>query len=127
MTNSRRSRHSTAWGTDLPRNEDEHGPLWSPRWTLLHRFLAVNIFALAILAGSIFYLDGFRHRLTEGTVATSAMQGRIVADSLALGEPNEQQALLKRLGVHSQARLRVFAGDGSLIMDSWNGSQPTYE
>ena len=31
---------------------------------LLHRILAVNIFALAILAGSIFYLDSFRGRLS---------------------------------------------------------------
>ena len=35
-------------------------------WSLRHRILAVNIFALAILAGSIFYLDSFRSRLTAG-------------------------------------------------------------
>jgi two-component system sensor histidine kinase ChvG len=111
----------------LPRNEEEPGARWQPRWTLLHRILAFNIFALAILAGSIFYLDGFRRRLTEGTVATAAMQVRIVADSLALAESHERGALLQRLGQHSQARLRVFGSDGSLKMDSWNGSQPTYE
>jgi two-component system sensor histidine kinase ChvG len=94
---------------------------------LLHRILAINIFALAILAGSIFYLDGFRRRLTEGTVATAAMQVRIVSDSLALAEPHERASLLQRLGQHSQARLRVFGPDGSLRMDSWNGIQPTYE
>ena len=33
---------------------------WTGRWMLRHRILAVNIFAVAILAGSIFYLDSFR-------------------------------------------------------------------
>ena len=32
---------------------------WSRRLSLRHRILAVNIFAVAILAGSIFYLDSF--------------------------------------------------------------------
>jgi two-component system sensor histidine kinase ChvG len=94
---------------------------------LLHRILAINIFALAILAGSIFYLDGFRRRLTEGSVATAAMQARIVSDSLSLAETHERGALLQRLGQHSQARLRVFRREGELEMDSWNGTQPTYE
>ena len=127
MPNSRRSRRFTAWGIDLPRNEEEAPPIWAPRWTLLHRILAVNIFALAILAGSLFYLDGFRHRLTEGTVATAAMQVRLVAESLGLVEPQDRQALLQRLGQHSQARLRVFGRDGSLKLDSWSGGQPNYE
>ena len=111
----------------MPRNEEEHGPRWRLRWTLLHRILAVNVFALAVLAGSIFYLDGFRRRLTDGSIVTAATQVRIVSDSLGLAEPHERDALLQRLGQHSQARLRVFGPDGSLKMDSWNGSPPTYE
>ena len=36
---------------------------WSGRVSLTPRILAVNIFALALLAGSLFYLDGYRSRL----------------------------------------------------------------
>jgi len=94
---------------------------------LLHRILAVNVFALAILGGSIFYLDGFRSRLTESGVETARTQVTIAADSLALAEPAEKADLLRRLGQHSRTRLRVFGQDGALRMDSWRGAAPTYE
>ena len=55
---SRGSRRFTAWATALEKNEEGGLELrWSGRWMLLHRILAVNILALAMLAGSIFYLD----------------------------------------------------------------------
>ena len=94
---------------------------------LLHRILAVNIFALAVLAGSIFYLDSFRGRLTAGAVTGAETQVGIMADSLALAEPVEKSALLHRLGTRSRTRLRVFGADGQLRMDSWDGAPPTYE
>ncbi len=94
---------------------------------LLHRILAVNIFALAILAGSIFYLDGFRGRLTAGAIANAETQAGVMADSLSLAEPGEKAALLRRLGSRSKTRLRVFGADGSKRMDSWDGAPPTYQ
>jgi two-component system sensor histidine kinase ChvG len=112
----------------LARNDDRDLDLkWSGRWMLLHRILAVNIFAVAILAGSIFYLDGFRSRLTAGAVAAAETQVGIMADSLSLAEQDEKTALLRRLGARSRARLRVFGADGRLSMDSWAGAPPTYE
>jgi two-component system sensor histidine kinase ChvG len=112
----------------LPRNDEKDLDLkWSGRWMLLHRILAVNIFALAILAGSIFYLDSFRGRLTTGAIANAGTQVAIMADSLALAEPGEKSALLHRLGTRSRTRLRVFGADGALRMDSWRGAPPTYE
>jgi hypothetical protein len=72
----------------LPRNEEKDLDLkWSGRWMLLHRILAVNIFALAVLAGSIFYLDSFRGRLTTGAIAGAETQVGIMADSLAWPNP----------------------------------------
>ena len=112
----------------MPRNEDRDLDLkWSGRWMLLHRILAVNIFALAVLAGSIFYLDSFRGRMTTGAVTGAETQVGIIADSLALAEPGEKTALLHRLGARSRTRLRVFGPDGALRMDSWSGAPPTYE
>jgi two-component system sensor histidine kinase ChvG len=111
----------------LERNDEADLALrWSGRWMLLHRILAVNIFAVAMLAGSIFYLDGFRSRLTAGAVANAKTQAAFVADSLALAEPGEEAALLRRLGAHSKTRLRVYRADGAKTLDSWNGSPPTY-
>jgi two-component system sensor histidine kinase ChvG len=94
---------------------------------LLHRILAINIFALAILAGSLFYLDGFRGRLTAGAVATAATEAGIIADSLSLAERGEPPALLRRLALRSGTRLRVYDGSGREVMDSWDMAPPTYE
>ena len=93
---------------------------------LLHRILAINIIALVILAGSLFYLDGFRSRLTADAVADAETQARIVADSLAVADPGEKNVLLRHLGQHSRNRLRVYRGDGAKTMDSWDGAPPTY-
>lgn len=100
---------------------------WSGGWMLLHRILAINIFALAILAGSLFYLDGFRRRLTDQGLANARTEVRMAADALSLAEPKERQALLTGLGAHSRTRLRVFGADGRLVLDSWSASRPTYD
>ena len=111
----------------LARNDAEGERIRPGRWMLLHRILAVNIFALAILAGSIFYLDGFRRRLTEQGIVNARTEAQLVADSFALAEPNEQQALLSDLGRHSATRLRIFAPGGRLLLDSWTRVPPTYD
>ncbi|MEA3002996.1 MAG: two-component system, OmpR family, sensor histidine kinase ChvG [Sphingomonadales bacterium] len=94
---------------------------------LLHRILAVNVFAVAILAGSIFYLDGFRRRLTDQAMINARTEALMVADALALAERRERPALLSRLGAHSRTRLRVFGADGAVVYDSWIGARPTYD
>ncbi|PSJ39881.1 sensor histidine kinase [Allosphingosinicella deserti] len=94
---------------------------------LLHRILAVNIFALAILAGSLFYLDGFRSRLTESATLNAETQAQTIADAMRVAELQEQPWLIRRLGLDTRTRLRVYRNDGSLWMDSWNGARPTYE
>jgi two-component system sensor histidine kinase ChvG len=112
----------------LERNDETDLALrWSGRWMLLHRILAVNIFALAILAGSLFYLDGFRSRLTAGALANAETEIRVMADAFTLAGEGEQAAMLTRLGRHSGTRLRVFAADGRARIDSWAGGPPTYE
>jgi two-component system sensor histidine kinase ChvG len=112
----------------LERNDEQDLALrWSGSWMLLHRILAINILALAILAGSIFYLDGFRRRLTEQGVNNAQTEVRMAADALALAAADQRQALMSRLGDHSRTRLRVFGADGRLLLDSWTGAAPTYD
>ena len=69
----------------MERNDEADLALrWSGSWMLLHRILAVNVFAVAILAGSIFYLDGFRSRLTANAIANAETQAEIARGRLRM-------------------------------------------
>lgn len=109
----------------MPKSDDL-AVRWSRRWSLTHRILAINIFALAILAGSLFYLDSFRARLTSARTSEYATQARMIADTMALVPPSAQPGLLGRLGIHSGTRLRVYDASGAKRLDSWTSTGPTY-
>ncbi|MGZ8350627.1 MAG: HAMP domain-containing sensor histidine kinase [Allosphingosinicella sp.] len=112
----------------MPKSEDrEFGLRWSRRLSLRQHILAVNIFAIIILAGSLFYLDGFRSRLTEARVAQSQSEAVMIAHALPAMSAAERQPILVRLGQDLGVRLRVYARDGRKLADSWLGATPTYE
>ena len=112
----------------MPRSEDRDLRLsWSGRLSLRQRILAVNIFALAILAGSLFYLDSFRGRLTEERIARSRTEAVMIADMLGALPAAQRQSILVRLGQDSRTRLRIYGRDGRKRADSWAGARPTYE
>jgi len=112
----------------LPRNDDRDLLVrWSRRWTITHRILAVNIFALAILAGSIFYLDSFRARLTTARIAETESAARMISDGLSMTPQAMWPALLTKLGQDSRLRLRVYDRSGAKRVDSWQSAPPTYE
>jgi two-component system sensor histidine kinase ChvG len=112
----------------LPRSDEKELALrWSNRIALRHRILAVNIFALAMLAGSLFYLDSFRSRLTQVRVEQMSSEATMIARMLAVVPRERRQALLVRLGQDSGTRLRVYASDGTRRIDSWDGAPATYE
>ncbi len=107
---------------------DEHEPrlTWSSRLTLRQRILAVNIFAVAILAGSLFYLDGFRSRLTQARIDQAQTEAVMIAHMIPAVPVERRQAILARLGQDSGARLRVYRRTGARQGDSWAGAPPTY-
>jgi two-component system, OmpR family, sensor histidine kinase ChvG len=107
--------------------ENELALGWSRRLSLRHRILAVNIFALAILAGSLFYLDSFRGRLMDARVERVATEVRMISNVLAVAPAPARQRLLVRLGQDSGERLRVYLFDGVKLHDSWDGAPATYE
>jgi len=112
----------------LARNDErEPGLSWSRRLSLRHRILAVNVFAVAMLAGSIFYLDGFRSRLTQARVAQAQSEAVMIAHMLSVVPPQNRQQILVRLGQDSQTRLRVYGQGGPRRADSWFGARPTYQ
>jgi len=112
--------------TALARNK-ERGPwAWTRRISLRHRILAVNIFAVAILAGSIFYLDSFRASLTQARIDRARAETEMIAHMLSAIPEGARAPILVRLGQDSRARLRIYGADGNLAVDSWTGVQPTY-
>ncbi len=100
---------------------------WTRRVAIRHRILAVNIFALLILAGLIFYLDGFRSRLTQAQVAQAGTEATMIARAVAAAPAERRNALLLAMGKDAGARLRIYRADGTRIADSWDGAAPTYE
>jgi len=111
----------------LARNrERDFGLGWTRRISLRHRILAVNVFAVAILAGSIFYLDSFRARLTQARLDQAESETVMIAHMLSAIPKEARQPILVRLGQDSRARLRVYGRDGAKQADSWTGVAPTY-
>src|SRR3954470_22027536 len=125
---SARSRRSMGSDTVLGRNEArESGPwAWTRRISLRHRILAVNILAVAILAGSIFYLDSFRTSLTQARIDRARSETEMIAHMLSAIPASARPPILVRLGQDSRARLRIYGRDGNLASDSWTGVPPTY-
>lgn len=112
----------------MPRSDERDLALrWSGRLSLTKRILAINIFALAILAGSLFYLDSYRQRITAARVTQAGTEARIIADALAAAPTVAREPLLARLGSDSRTRLRVYSASGAKLMDSWNNAPATYE
>jgi two-component system, OmpR family, sensor histidine kinase ChvG len=112
----------------LPKNEpSDFGFGWTRRISLRHRILAVNIFAVAILAGSLFYLDAFRSRLTQARLDQAQSETVMIAHMLAALPQGARQPILIRLGADSRSRLRIYGASGQREADSWFGVPPTYE
>ncbi len=112
----------------MAKNEDrELRLIWSRRLTLRQRILAVNIFAILILAGSLFYLDSFRSRLTEARIDQARQETVMISHMLAAVPGSRWKPVLVQLGQDSGTRLRVYQPDGTRLADSWDGASPTYE
>jgi len=124
------------WDTALARSRrgaeswpasDEQPLSWSARWSLTSRILAVNIFALAMLAGSFFYLDSYRTRVSEERTGQTENDVQIIGDALAAVPAAERQALAARMASVDGARLRVYDRSGALQLDSWRSGPITYQ
>ncbi|HRQ81252.1 MAG TPA: sensor N-terminal transmembrane domain-containing protein, partial [Azospirillaceae bacterium] len=62
---------------------------WRPRWSapskLTLRILAINMFALATLAGGFLYMGRYQDRLAAAELDALTQQARIFASALAEG------------------------------------------
>ena len=110
--------------TDSPTNSPpvrEEGDLalrWSGRVSLTRRILAVNIFALAMLAGGFFYLDSYRSRLVDSQLERSRREARLIAAAIGEAPAASREALIVRLAHDTDTRIRLFDAANRPVMDS---------
>lgn len=127
-----------AWATALRRSDGlrlprrrygEERPLagWSARWSLTTRVLAVNVFALAMLAGSFFYLDSYRTRVAAERTGQAESDVAMIARALAAVPAAARPALATEMAAVDGERLRLYdSASGRLLYDSWRTGPPSY-
>ena len=96
------------------------------RVSLTVRILAVNIIALGLFAGSLFYLDSYRKQLLAERFTLAVAEAEIAADALEGASQLQRVALLVRIGTDRKLRLRLYSPDGELMADSFELATPTF-
>lgn len=94
--------------------------------SLTSRILAVNVIALALLAGSLFYIDSYRRELLAERYRLARSEAEITADALADEDAPGRLELIRRIGVKQDLRLRLFDARGLLVGDSFALDRPSY-
>ena len=99
---------------------------WTRRTSLTARILAVNIIALGLMAGSLFYLDSYRKQLVAERFKLASAEAEIAAAGLAQTPLRERARLVAQIGVQQHLRLRVYGADGQLSLDSFKVAGPAF-
>ncbi|HEU4960918.1 MAG TPA: stimulus-sensing domain-containing protein [Sphingomonas sp.] len=107
--------------TASPRSEPRERDLalrWSGRVSLTRRILAVNIFALALLAGGFFYLDSYRARIVDNRVHQASREVRLIAEAISAAPPADRDRLTLRLARETRTRIRRYDTAGRETADT---------
>lgn len=99
---------------------------WSGRLSLTPRILAVNVFALALLAGGFFYLDSYRTRIVDDRLDQSARELKLLAIGLENAPADRHDALIAAYARQTGDRVRRYAQSGALTADSFTMNAPRY-
>ncbi len=100
------------------REERDLSLRWSGRVSLTPRILAVNIFALVMLAGGFFYLDSYRARIVDSRVEQASREARLIAQAVAMTPPDDRTALVRRVASEADIRIRLYDRAGRLTLDT---------
>ncbi len=110
---------------------DSHSPaaelaVTPRRWqlSLTARILALNIFAILLLAGSLFYIDSFRARLVDERMSQAKGEADLIAT--ALSDPRNRLAQVRLVADKTDARLRLIDANGRVEFDSWAALTPKF-
>ncbi len=99
---------------------------WIGQRTLAYRILAVNLLTILLLGFKVLYLDAFRNQLAEERLELISREASMSARALAAAAPPARPPVLQALASASDSRVRVYGPDGSLRMDSWRFTGPSY-
>lgn len=99
---------------------------WPWRVSLTARILAVNVIALALLAGSLFYIDSYRRELFAERFRLARAEAEVTAAALASRGEAEQRRLMAHIGTSQRLRLRLYDADGALVADSFDLAPPSF-
>ncbi|WP_226017486.1 ATP-binding protein [Novosphingobium sp. FKTRR1] len=101
--------------------------LWRTRGvSLTTRILTVNGIALALLAGSFFYLDSYRTQLIGERFKLARAEAEIAADALDGVPRSRVRTLLARIGTEQRLRLTLYDARGALLEDSFLLAPPPF-
>jgi len=89
------------------------------RGSLTRRILAVNLVALLLSGGSIFYLDAFRSRLIAERLAQAQEAARVIGAIIARAPPDAHARIVDAAGRASGDRVRLYDAKGNVVTDSW--------
>ena len=112
--------------TDSKDEPDEPRLPFRGRHTLATRLLATNLLTLALVASGVFTLDQFRDLLLRERADRVEAQATFAAEALIDDQPAEKVKTMARIGNVTGNRLRLYAPDGHLQIDSWKTTGPTY-
>ena len=99
---------------------------WRRRTSLTVRILAVNIIALGLMAGSLFYLDSYRKQLFEERFKLARAEAEIAAAGLNGASTEARANLFRNVGSSQKLRLRLYDRNGGLVMDSFGLASPSF-
>ncbi|WP_373487904.1 ATP-binding protein [Blastomonas sp.] len=88
------------------------------RVSLTWRILAVNIFAVAMLGGGLFYLDSYRERIVLERLDQEQQTVWLMTQALGRMAANERVALLVAADRHNSTRYRLYAASGAVLIDT---------
>jgi two-component system, OmpR family, sensor histidine kinase ChvG len=111
----------------LPKTEVDRLTLgWSRRLSLTSRILAVNLFALALMAGGLFFLDSYRARLISERQKNAETQLALLRDALPLMPRQAQADFIQEFASRGKLRVRFYASNGVKRFDSFITNAPSY-
>ena len=96
---------------------------WTGRVSLSWRILLVNLLPVALLAGSLFYLDSIRSRLIAERMAQASSEAQLMATMLSLADRGQWPSDIARLGLQTGSRIRLIKGK-QIVLDSWQIQTP---
>jgi len=94
--------------------------------SLTGRILAVNIFVLVLLAGSLFYIDNYRNRLIDERRQQTRLQSMIISESVTDRSEEKTKQLVIKYALNLKARIRIYDKAGNKRIDSFDLAEPGF-